>query len=121
MSDAEIITLESDDDADGADLIVGPNGTAVPIGEARRQNMGRLPLPPGMRMQMGRAGFPAGNVSSKAPKKPGSFPPFALFSQEHRARLMTENKSIRYGFDQTFLICEIEQIFVENNIVVVRV
>jgi hypothetical protein len=31
----------------------------------------------------------------KIPKKPGVFPPFALFSQEHRETLLSENKDIR--------------------------
>ena len=101
MSDQEIITLDSDDegdvmgDASMADLVVGPTGTAVPIGEARKHGLtARLPLPPGM---SSRPGHPAGNGRNvKLPKKPGAFPPFALFSQERRDKVLQENKDITF-------------------------
>jgi hypothetical protein len=32
----------------------------------------------------------------KLPKKPGVLPPFALFSQERRDRVLHENKEMRY-------------------------
>jgi hypothetical protein len=47
MSDQEVITLDSDDEGEAADLIVGPTGTAVPIHEAVKHGLQRLPLPPG--------------------------------------------------------------------------
>jgi hypothetical protein len=33
MSLADVVNLESDDDNDIADLVVGPNGTAIPVGQ----------------------------------------------------------------------------------------
>jgi len=74
--------------------VVGPNGTAVPISQARGQGLPWLPRPSGRPMMaqgMPRALAPG----QKAPKKPGTFPPFALFSQEHRPQLMSENQNIR--------------------------
>ena len=61
MSDQEVITLDSDDELEpasnaelgsssnlgGADLIVGPTGTAVPVSQAAKHGLPRLPLPPG--------------------------------------------------------------------------
>ena len=52
MSDPDdVITLDSDDESDsnpsGADLIVGPTGTAVPAPLAVRQGIRNLPLPAG--------------------------------------------------------------------------
>lgn len=100
MSDQEIITLDSDDEGDSAiaDLIVGPTGTAVPMREARKHGLtARLPLPPGIPsrppiprppVMMGRA--------MKIPKKPGAFPPFALFSQENRDKVLQENKELSF-------------------------
>ena len=46
MSEEDVITLDSDDEPDpnvaaGADLIVGPTGTAVPV----QQAFPKLPLP----------------------------------------------------------------------------
>jgi len=49
----EVITLDSDDEAEpesimvGPDLIVGPTGTAVPVRQAPPQTVQKLPLPPG--------------------------------------------------------------------------
>ena len=37
MGDADIITLESDEEGDVADLVVGPNGTAMPVSHVRKQ------------------------------------------------------------------------------------
>jgi hypothetical protein len=104
MSDQEIITLDSDDEADAsvADLVVGPTGTAVPIGEAQKHGLaGRLPLPPGIpsRPQPGMRPAPPGLMmgrNTKLPKKPGVFPPFALFSQERRDKVLQENKDISF-------------------------
>ena len=47
MSDQEVITLDSDDEGEAADLIVGPTGTAVPVHQAVKHGLQRLPLPPG--------------------------------------------------------------------------
>jgi hypothetical protein len=44
MGDSDIITLGSDEETDMADLIVGPNGTAMPFNHMR---MPKLPLPAG--------------------------------------------------------------------------
>ena len=103
MSDQEIITLDSDDEGDDsavADLVVGPTGTAVPIGEARKHGLtARLPLPPGMsaRPHAARPALPPGlGRNVKLPKKPGAFPPFALFSQERRDKVLEENKDISF-------------------------
>ena len=104
MSDQEIITLDSDDEADSAvaDLVVGPTGTAVPIGEAQNYGLaGRLPLPPGIpsRPPGTRPAPPPAMMigrNPKLPKKPGVFPPFALFSQERRDKVLQENKDISF-------------------------
>ena len=63
MSDQEVITLDSDDEVEpsgsnvdletssnlgGADLIVGPTGTAVPVSQVANRGVPRLPLPPGL-------------------------------------------------------------------------
>ncbi len=62
MSDQEVITLDSDDELEpasnvelgsssnlgGADLIVGPTGTAVPVSQVAKHGLPRLPLPPGL-------------------------------------------------------------------------
>ena len=92
--DQDIITLDSDDEADMADLVVGPTGTAMPITEAARMNFrtgmkSRPALPkPNAMMALSRG--------LKLPKKPGILPPFALFSQERRDLVLQEFKDISF-------------------------
>ena len=45
-----------------------------------------LPLPPGMSQK-----------KSQVPRKPGVFPPFALFSQEQRPQILQDQPSISFG------------------------
>jgi len=84
--DQDIITLDSDDEADMADLVVGPTGTAVPINEVARLNFqagiqARPSVPKAAPvLALGR--------TMKLPKKPGLLPPFALFSQERRDQVL---------------------------------
>ena len=94
--DQDIITLDSDDEADMsamADLVVGPTGTAMPISEAARLN-----FQAGMSSSAIAKPPPSLSLvrSLKLPKKPGVLPPFALFSQEHRDQVIQEYKDISF-------------------------
>ena len=110
MADEEIITLDSDDEDESVPNLQnfqnGNNGgisikripaapRIIPRGpRAGPSGMGHggqgLPLPPGM--------GPTGGVKkSQVPRKPGVFPPFALFSQEQRPQILQDQPSISFG------------------------
>ena len=99
MAEADIITLDSDEEdtiSNTADqyLSNGSNGAGVTIK--------RIPTAPkviprvsGMVSGPGRPG-PSGR-KPQVPKKPGVFPPFALFSQEKRIEILNEQPSVSFG------------------------
>ena len=99
MAEADIITLDSDEEdtiSNSADpyLSNGSNGAGVTIK--------RIPTAPkviprvsGMVSGPGRPG-PSGK-KPQVPKKPGVFPPFALFSQEKRIEILSEQPSVSFG------------------------
>ena len=76
--------------ADYADL-VGPMKT--PAATAPVPPRPAPPLPPNKVIQ----GTFQSSTMKKIPKKPGSLPPFALFSQEKRAELQQEDPDIGFG------------------------
>ena len=73
--------------ADYADL-VGPMKTPAPP-----PSRPLPPIPPNKTIQ----GPYQPSAMKKIPKKPGSLPPFALFSQEKRAELQKEDPDIGFG------------------------
>ena len=73
--------------ADYADL-VGPMKTPAPPSPRPLP-----PIPPNKTIQ----GPYQPSAMKKIPKKPGSLPPFALFSQEKRAELQKEDPDIGFG------------------------
>ena len=106
MAEEEIITLDSDDEDDepmpnlhngsnagvsikriqgihAAPRIIQRGPRAGPSGMGGGQG---LPLPPGMSQK-----------KSQVPRKPGVFPPFALFSQEQRPQILQDQPSISFG------------------------
>ena len=72
---------------DYADL-VGPMKPSVPA-----PRPAPLPVPPNKTVPLNTQ---AGGIK-KIPKKPGSLPPFALFSQEMRTKLQQEDPDIGFG------------------------
>ena len=102
---AEIITLDSDDEADSSDT----------ISNQQRMSGGGMLFNPAnyadLMSQVSQSKFMAPftkvmqshqkQVKPKGPKKfpkrPGVFPPFALFTQEHRENLMLENKELSFA------------------------
>ena len=74
---------------DYADL-VGPMKTSVPVSVPRPAP---IPVPPNKTIPLNTQ---AGAIK-KIPKKPGSLPPFALFSQEMRTKLQQEDPDIGFG------------------------
>ena len=111
MADEEIITLDSDDeDTPVPNLLSNGNNAGISIkriptaprvihrgprgGGHSGMGPGRpggLPLPPGMS-----ANGPIPK-KSQVSRKPGVFPPFALFSQEQRPQILQEQPSISFG------------------------
>ena len=104
---AEVITLDSDDEADSSNHIPDQN----------RSSSGGMVYDPAnyadlmAQVAQARLAAPAvktiaekqtkaktfSQVSRKFPKRPGVFPPFALFTQEHREKLMQENKELSFA------------------------
>ena len=104
---AEVITLDSDDEADSSNYVSDQN----------RSSSGRMVYDPAnyadLMSQVAQSRFmapavkaitekqvkakPFSQVSRKFPKRPGVFPPFALFTQEHREKLMQENKELSFA------------------------
>ena len=48
-------------------------------------------------MVAGRQAIKKSASAKKFPKRPGVFPPFALFTQEHRETLMQENRELSFA------------------------
>ena len=106
---AEIITLDSDDEADCTDTLAGMQNAAsgMAFNPANYADlMARASqshsIAPGMKAMMRERtkvtkakGVMKG--TKKFPKRPGVFPPFALFTQEHREKLMQNNKELSFA------------------------
>ena len=105
---AEIITLDSDDEADtsnntseqprfsGGGMAFDPANYADLMSKASQS---RFMAPLVRAMANERQVKPKSTMSGtkKFPKRPGVFPPFALFTQEHREKLMQENKELSFA------------------------
>ena len=106
MAEEDIITLDSDDEdttsaaSNVSNLLSNGNSGGITIK--------RIPAAPKL-IQRPRAG-PSGIVQNmapvnmspimartKVPRKPGVFPPFALFSQEQRPEILREQPGISFG------------------------
>ncbi len=111
MAEDEVITLDSDDEdtsmssSSGISTLLGNNSSnngitikripAAPKVIPRNGQMMRpLPLPAGMGPG---AGMQPPMKKSQVPRKPGVFPPFALFSQEQRPLLLQSDPNISFG------------------------
>ena len=100
MAEADIITLDSDDEQETTPSVPNVNGVGLSIkrvqGAPTRPMMGgqRLPLPHNLS-----AAGPSGMVQQRKlmPRKPGVFPPFALFSQENRASVLASQADMPFG------------------------
>lgn len=88
---AEVITLDSDEETEQPDLVVGPSGTAVSLSQA-----GHYGAPNAVAGNF-RQGPSNNRTAKKLTKKPGVFPPFALFSQEHRDHLIRTNPNMSFA------------------------
>ena len=96
MAEADIITLDSDEEDNSTNtgndqyLNNGSNGVGVTIK--------RIPTAPKVipRSSGGMPG-PSGSRKAVVPKKPGVFPPFALFSQEKRIEILSEQPNVSFG------------------------
>lgn len=104
--DTDVITLDSDDeDTSNSSLPNANNGIAIKrvTGGITHGSPGsaiRLPLPPNLRTSSpGVSGrqIMSGSPRKQVPRKPGVFPPFALFSQEHRAEVVASQENIGFG------------------------
>ena len=108
---AEIITLDSDDEADCTDTLAGMQNAASvmafnPANYADLMARASQPhsIAPAMKAMMReRTKVTTTKAKSvmkgtkKFPKRPGVFPPFALFTQEHREKLMQDNKELSFA------------------------
>ena len=105
---AEIITLDSDDEADSSlDAISDRQRTSriMPFNPANYADLmpqaskfnSMAPLTKTLMRQRTTKTKPIMQGTKKFPKRPGVFPPFALFTQEHREKLMQENKELSFA------------------------
>ena len=104
---AEIITLDSDDEADSSNYFPDQNRSSsggmvydpANYADLMAQISQSRVMAPAMKVvnekQVKAKTF--SQVSRKFPKRPGVFPPFALFTQEHREKLMLENKELSFA------------------------
>lgn len=107
-ADADVITLDSDEEDQGpsdqlSDLASNGGVTIRRISSANVIPMTNRPGPSGM-IRPPILPHPATlpqvpyQVQKKSvPRKPGVFPPFALFSQEHRAEVLKSNGDMGFG------------------------
>ena len=97
--DTDVITLDSDDEDTNNSSLPSLNGGVtikrIP-GVTRTMNPGgpapRLPLPPALQNSSQML-----QQRKQVPRKPGVFPPFALFSQEHRAEVVASQENMGFG------------------------
>ena len=104
---AEIITLDSDDEADSLDAIPDQQRSAggmvfnpanyADLMAQIPQSKSMAPLMKAMMSERPTKGKSIMQGTKKFPKRPGVFPPFALFTQEHREKLMQENKELSFA------------------------
>lgn len=110
MSADEVITLDSDDEDTNSTPTVSNilnNGNNAGITIKRipaapkvipRPGTSRLPLPPElMQGPVNRAPIVPSIKKAQVPRKPGVFPPFALFSQEQRPQILRMEPNISFG------------------------
>ena len=106
---AEVITLDSDDEADTSNhlpsqgrsssegMVYDPANYADLMSQATQSRV----MAPLMKLmaknEKQTKAKTLAQVSRKFPKRPGVFPPFALFTQEHREKLMQENKELSFA------------------------
>jgi hypothetical protein len=105
MADNDVITLDSDDEdttnynhqpnlgsnSNGGGVTIKRIPAAPKVLPRPRPGPSGMPLPLPLPMSM------APQQQRKLPKKPGVFPPFALFSQEHREELLKTDPSMSFG------------------------
>ena len=102
---AEIITLDSDDEADSSNVVPDEQTPTMAFDPANyadlmsRMSQSRLMAPLMKAMANERQVKPKSVMqgAKKFPKRPGVFPPFALFTQEHREKLMQEQKDLSFA------------------------
>ena len=109
---AEIITLDSDDEADSSDtmsnqqrmsgggMLFNPANYADLMSQVSQSKF----MAPFTKVMQSHQKQVKPKGPKKFPKRPGVFPPFALFTQEHRENLMLENKELSFADFCFFLI-----------------
>ena len=108
--DTDVITLDSDDEDTSSSSLSNANNGIPTIkkvtggishgGHGSPGSVARLPLPPNLRTSSpGVSGrqMMGGSPRKQVPRKPGVFPPFALFSQENRAEVVASQENIGFG------------------------